>query len=919
MMINELRALTSSQWLLIVLVIFPFLQGLLITVGKFLSQRKLGLLSSIAAFGHFLIAIYLQSLGTDGDTVQLSIPWFPEVFVNFSLRADGLAIFFCLLISGMGSLVFLYAHGYMNHEDPRIRRFYAYLNFFMGSMLGAVLADNMILLFIFWEGTSINSFLLISSEHEKPEARQSSRMAFLINALASLCLLLGFILIGILDQTFELSQIEKIGLIYGERQTWIFSIITLLLIGIYGKSAQFPFHFWLPQAMTAPTPVSAYLHSATMVKLGVYLTARIYVLFVDSELWMPLVTTLSLVTVLVGGVFALFANKLKQVLAYATISQLGFFISFYGMGDPVGLDYDYVHIFNHALYKGSLFMLVGILAHSSGVTDIRHICGIGKKLPLFGFTLIISLAAMAGIPGTTGFLSKELLIADLLLITKSEPAAFPIMLGLLAGLLFKVAFTYRLFYYGFLKKVAKPIQIKKPPAMPLLIPPLTLSATALILGIWPKGLEQLANNLTIEGLHSITPPEIHLWHGFTLALGLSILLFVGGIFLFYFTYRFEKSFSIDNLPCFADAWVRWLDNMPTNAKRLTRVLHSSKPDMSLLWIFVFVTLGLGALFTMEPTKAFYWETPDSINMTSLAMVISVITMLALSNHIHRLILMSVIGFLVMFKFVLKQAPDVAMTQMAIEVGTLFVIVMLFSQVPKAKPSPHSWLRGLLATATGLTVAAIPLFHTSLLQEARLGNFFVESALPLAKGHNTVNTILVDFRGLDTLGEIAVIVVAALGVAGLLLKRETLTVRHFPSLIPTPMLAFMMPSIFIVTTLFGFYLLVRGHNEPGGGFTGGMTPALSIILIAMSMANTRAMMIDRINPFKIMMLGLAFSVAAAALSVPIDGVILASYFSATTPILNTPLLFDAGIFLLVLGSVLAMIYVMRERTLWEQHK
>lgn len=918
-MLTMIDTLVAPEWLLPILVCVPFLQGAIVATARFIPKRSLGLLSSAAAFIHFLLIVHLTLHATEGTSLRLSLQWFPDALVNFSLRADGLALFFSLLITGMGTLVFLYAYGYMNHEEEKVRRFYAYLNIFMGSMLGAVLADNMIVLFLFWEATSVTSFLLISYEDNKTQARSAARMAFLLNALASLALLLGFILIGVLDNTLELTEIEKIGLVYGKHPFWVFAIMGLLLTGIYSKSAQFPFHFWLPQAMAAPTPVSAYLHSATMVKLGIYLTARIYVLFVDSDLWLPLVTTFSLVTVLVGGAFALFATKLKQVLAYATVSQLGFFISFYGIGDPIGLDYDYVHIFNHALYKGSLFMLVGILAHCANATDIRQITGLGKRMPLLGAVFLISLAAMAGIPGTTGFLSKELLIADLLLLAESQPTAALVFLGLLTGLLFKVAFTYRLFYYAFLKKTRDPIHVHHAPGLKLLFSPFFLSITALVFGIWPKGLETLAKAFFVEGMHSPSPDEIHLWHGFSLTLAISMLLFVGGVIVFYLTRRFESRFALEQLPSLAKKWSDWLDHVPTQAKSLTRLFHSRHPERHLLWIFATLSVGLLAFFLKESPSFPAWAPLNVKNTASIAMVVSTAILLYLKHPFHRLILLSVVGFLVMFHFVLRQAPDVAMTQMVVEVATLFVIILLFGRIKEALPVRHSVYRGVLAAITGLTVAAIPLFHGVLVEEARLANFFIANALPLAKGNNAVNTILVDFRGLDTLGEIAVIVVAALGVAGMTLRREHLTIRHFPSLIPTPILASVMPTICLVTTIFGLYLLFRGHNEPGGGFTGGMAPALSFVLVGISMKVSRIFYFDRFNPFSLMMIGLALSLSAAFLSLVKDGVVLASYFVDSIPLLNTPLLFDTGIFLLVIGSVISMVYVMREHTLWEDLK
>lgn len=924
-MLSEMNTFSNPQWLLLSLVTLPFLQGCLVLICKFLPKKNLGLLSSIVTCMHFTTVLLLSREVIDGETVQLSIDWFPKALVNFSLHADGLALFFSLLITGMGSLVFIYTQGYMNHKEDKIRYFYACLHFFVGSMLGAVLADNLIILFLFWEATSILSYLLISYDHQKEEARQSARSAFLLNAFASLALLLGFIMIGILDQTFTVSEIRELGILYGKHPNWILSILPLLLVGIYAKSAQFPFHFWLPNAMAAPTPVSAYLHSATMVKLGVYLTARIYILFIESEYWLPLVTTLSLISILVGGFYAFFTKKLKQVLAYATVSQLGFFISFYGLGDPTGLNYDYVHIFNHTLYKGSLFMLVGILAYSANATDIRQISGLIHRLPFTAIIFLISLAAMAGIPGTTGFISKELLITELISLAEKESSAGFIALGVSLGLLFKVAFTYRLFYYAFLRKTEQPIQVRRAPKLSLLVPPFILSTAALILGIWPQGLEIISKNFITPGLHASTNQNIQLWHGFSLTLGISVTIFIAGILHFYLNRSVEYFIKMERIPNLNRAWTSFLDNVPIFLEKVTRLFHSYSPEKHLLWLFSILSFIIGFILYIEAPSLPYWDYLDTNNITSILIILSTIILICLKRHLQQLILLSIVGFLVIFKFVLKQAPDLAMTQLIIEVATLFVIILLFRKIPPNEEKKVSsnkattlW-RVILSSLTGLTVATTPLFHAKISSDAKVGNFYIENAVPLAKGSNVVNTILVDFRALDTLGEIAVIVAATLGIGGLLIRRKTLNINYFSSLIPTPVLRFIMPSICVITFVLGFYLLLRGHNFPGGGFTGGLTPALSLILLTLSINVPHTTFFNKPNPFIIMKIGFAISLLSAILSMAMENKFFVAYFASHYPIFNTPLLFDTGIFLLVLGSVTAMVHSMRERTLWEKHK
>lgn len=895
----ELYALNTPQWLMLGLVWTPFLFGGALLFCRFLPKKSLGILSAFMAFAHLLVVAYLTTLETSGVVLRVFLPWFPEALVNFSMRADGLALFFSVLITGMGTLVFFYAYGYMNHEEERIRRFYCYLNIFMGAMLGAVLVDNMMVLFFFWEVTSIMSFLLISYEYDNPIARQSARNVFLINALTSLGLLLGFIFIGVLDQTLELTQIEEMGIVYGKHPLWIFTIVGSILLGIYTKSAQVPFHFWLPQAMEAPTPVSAYLHSATMVKLGIYLTARTYVLFVDSELWFPLVSTLSLVTVLVGGIQALMAKKLKQILAYATISQLGFFISFYGIGDPVGLDYDYVHIFNHALYKGSLFMIVGVLTYSARVTEIHQITGLSKKAPLLALILFISLAAMAGIPGTTGFLSKELLINDLLLFSKSQPLAIVVLLVLLTGLLLKVAFTYRIFYYAFIKKGEKEFTITRAPNRFLLIPPFLLSLTALILGVWPNALKNFYNTFVITGLHSGESGGIYLWHGFSLTLGISFVLLLGGVGFFYFFYKVKKRITADLFPNFAHFWSQLLDYIPIRSEELTRTLHRKDPSQHLAWVMSVFSIGLITFFLFSRPPAPSVDVLSMRNILCLMIAGAVIPLVFLKNLTKKVIVLALIDLLLVFQFTIEAAPNVAMTHTVTGIARLFIILLLFSCLKLKKPITHSWMRGFWAIATGLSVAAIPLFHGALIEKIRMEQFLVEYAQLLGKKSHSAHTILMDFRGLDILGEMAIIVAATLGVAGLTLKRKRLKVHRLPSMTPKPKLVFILPLALFMSATLGVYFLVRSYGSPGGGFVGGLTVALLLSLLGIFTDRGNSSYLKRVNPFVVMMIGLGLSLFTAFIST-LGGVSL-----------NFPALFDLGVFLLATGSVLSIIFIFRE--------
>ncbi|MBB65846.1 MAG: hypothetical protein CMO81_12375 [Waddliaceae bacterium] len=900
----------SHPALLLVLVFCPFLQAAIFFSCKFLPRKSLGFLSTFFSLIYFAIVIYLTIERSEESPFYFSVPWVPSLLVNFSFQADGLSLFFALLITGMGSLVSFYAQFYMNYEDKRVRRFYSYIGLFMGSMLGAVTADNFLVLFVFWELTGVASYLLISYDYHLPSARISARSAFLINAVAALALLIGIILVGLLSETLELSEILDRDTISNKDSVWVFAIMALLLTGIAGKSAQFPFHFWLPEAMSAPTPVSAYLHSATMVKLGIYLLARIYPLFVETPLWFPLVTTLSMLTVLIGGVAALFAKKLKRILAFATISQLGFFISFYGIGDPQGLEYDYVHIFNHALYKGSLFMLVGILAVTAGITELEPARGICRRFPLLGVIFAVSIAAMAGLPGTTGFLSKELLVRDLVLLLETEPTGVIVFGGLILGLLLKVAFSYRLFYNLFFCSPKKEAEIKKAPSIWILTPPFILSSCALILGIWPSGLEQFAKAYVIEGLHDPNPEEIHLWHGLSLNLLLSLCLFIGGVYLYKYTRGYEKSIHTITLSGLADSWSSYLEKLPYQAGSLTRIIHRPHVSWHLSILFLICSV---VLIPPLLEAGIYFKAPPMFTKfdgLALSLGLSSFLLLILRAALDRFIALSLSGFLVTFYFVLRGAPDVAMTQMVVEVAMLFVIVLLFFKVPAQQASKSRVLRLPIAIIFGVVFAALPMLRGKVEGGVSLRNFFELNALAVAKGANVVNTILVDFRGLDTLGEVAVITAAVFGVCALFYSSRNLWLKPHDSLLPVSPFSSVMPALFLVGLIMAFNLLIRGHNAPGGGFAGGMVIGISLVLVTMGIQKSRLFILSKIHPLTLLSLGLLSSLAPAYLSLIFGGGIMVSYFNPSVSLFNTPLLFDFGIMLLVIGAVTAIILVLR---------
>ncbi|MCL4176297.1 MAG: DUF4040 domain-containing protein [Verrucomicrobia bacterium] len=715
-------------------------------------------------------------------------PWVPSLGLSLSFRVDGLSSFFGVVVSVMGVLVTFYARHYLDHHYSRHGQFYSYMMLFMAAMLGTVYANHLLLLFIFWELTGVVSFLLIGFDYANPESRRGARMAFLITSLTGLCLLAGIVLLAQVSGTYRLDELLRDGVDLAQPRTkWA---LLLLLLGAAGKSAQFPFHFWLPNAMAAPTPVSAYLHSATMVKLGVFLAARIFPIFSESELWAPVLGIMALFTMTLAALLALLSHDLKAILAYSTVSQLGFLISYYGLGPPGGVDYDYLHILNHVYYKGCLFMVVGIIDHATGTRDVRQLGGLFRRMPAVGIAAVIGCAAMAGLPGTTGFISKEMMLKEIFQLGQVHEhlSLFAITCVVLTSLM-KVIFSARIALVVFFGPETEVVRghFHAPPRA-LAIPPLLLAIGSVVCGLFPVLWEIPFNLLAVEGLHAPMAIHLTLWHGFTRELAVSAALVAGGLLLFFAGHRAAWSWARIPGPLEFDRhFEAGLEGFYRFTKKLTRILRADQPldYLPMLLIFVVGVVGGYLLWTQgggafEPTlNSIVWPAWYSLRAFVAALIaLAVLGVLVLRSWTTQLIALSVAGFLVCFYFVLYRAPDLALTQILVEVVTLFMILILLGRFPRSAErgetmnQPSRWRKGLnagIALGVGALMTALVLLVSHAPPPERLGRFFLDQTVPLAAGSNAVNTILVDFRGFDTLGEITVLVVATLGCLGLLMR------------------------------------------------------------------------------------------------------------------------------------------------------
>lgn len=758
-------------------------------LGRWLGRRvgwvALGLpiVSTLA-----LLGMLAQTELPQGRVV--SWPWVPSLGISLSFIADGLSLFFGLVVSGVGILIFWYANFYLDDHYEHHGRFYAYLTLFMAAMLGTVLANHLVVLFVFWELTGLASFLLIGFLHEDEPSRVGARQALLVTGLTGLCLLAGVVMMGQVSGTFEWDRLREAELPWAEHRGWLQAALVLMLLGAFGKSAQFPFHFWLPNAMVAPTPVSAYLHSATMVKLGVYLCARLFPLFAEETAWAPLVSWVGFGTMLLGAAAAFVSHDLKAILAWSTVSQLGYLIGYYGLGPVGGVAFDYLHILNHVLYKGSLFMIAGVVIHSTGMQDIRQLGGLWRRLPALGLACAVSAATMAGWMGTTGFLSKEMMLQEVLEARATHPVlGWYAVMCVVATSLIKIAFAIRFFVGVFLGP--EPVGLATrfhPPPLAMQVPPMLLAGAALALGLAPGWLEAALRRLAVPGLHAAGPP-LALWHGVTPEWLLSMGLMGAGVVLYLLARR--RGWRWAGLPPVArldDHFEHGLGLFGAATKTVTQALQADRPTSYLPVVLAFAVAiqfaWLGWVWFESPGKLWTQLGAGMVDsggwLRSFAaglIAFSVGLVVVLKRWTTQLVCLSVAGFLTTFYFVLYRAPDLALTQILVEVVTLILVLVLLGRFPRPAEQGE-WihrggagcrlLQGLLSLGVGATITMLALW-VSQRPRPRLGEWFGEHTVELAHGHNAVNTILVDFRGFDTLGEITVLVIAALGALGLLMR------------------------------------------------------------------------------------------------------------------------------------------------------
>jgi multicomponent K+:H+ antiporter subunit A len=951
--------------MLVALLLLPFVGSILsVFFLRTVSRRLPSSLAGIVVFLALLLSASLYPQVSDGGVIRFDAEWLPQLGLDLTLRMDAFAWIFTMLITSIGFLVILYARYYMSEDDP-VPRFFSFLLAFMGAMVGIVISGNVILLSVFWELTSIFSFLLISYWHNNAAARDGARMALTITGIGGFCLLIGLILLGKIVGSYDLDKILNSGDLIRNHSLYVPALIFILL-GALTKSAQFPFHFWLPNAMSAPTPVSAFLHSATMVKAGVFLLVRFWPVLSGTYEWFWILGAAGMITLLLGAYFAIFQRDLKGLLAYSTISHLGLITTLLSLGSPLATVAAIFHMLNHATFKASLFMAAGIIDHETGTRDMHKLSGLYRFMPITATLAVVASAAMAGVPLLNGFLSKEMFFAEAVE-THADSILDRILpyVATLAGA-FSVAYSLRFIHTVFFGPAPTDLPIAHPHEPPrwMRFPIEFLVVLCLVVGIVPAlSIGPFLHSAVISVLRDDTPEySLSLWHGINLPLIMSVIALIAGTAI-YWALKGYLSRCDDGPP-----FIRRLKGQRIFERILVEVswrwarvaerrLGTRKLQPQLRWLVVAGLLA-GALplylrgFEHRP---FAYSGVDPVFMALWLIGVCLAIGTAYTAKYHRLaalVMLGGVGLIVCITFVWLSAPDLAITQLLVEIVTTVLILLGLRWLPKRSEDIRESMTirarfrrfrdFALAVLCGVSMSAIAYAVMTMPVPDAIANYFLEHAYSLGGGRNVVNVILVDFRGFDTLGEIAVLGVVSLTVYGLLRRFRPAedsmgmpeqqqvqnrfdeerpersagdTVRDY-LLVPSVIMQWMFPVIIT----FSVYLFMRGHDLPGGGFSAGLTLSIAFLLQYLAGGTRWAEDRVRILPLRWMGAGLLTAVLTGA------GAWLLGYPFLTShsrylelPLIGkvpaaTALLFDLGVFSLVVGSTVLILVALAHQSL-----
>lgn len=949
--------------LLAVLVALPFVGALLAAMLSPNARNAEAWLAGTTALGGLAISISAYPFVSNGGVIKHTIEWIPVLGLSITLRLDGFAWLFSILITGIGLLVVIYARYYMSPKDP-VARFYALLLAFMGAMQGLVVSGNLIMLAVFWELTSIFSFLLIGYWHHSQAARDGARMALTVTGTGGLCLLLGMVLMGQMAGSYDLDVVLAAGDIIRAHPLYTPTLL-LILVGALTKSAQFPFHFWLPNAMAAPTPVSAYLHSATMVKAGVFLLTRFWPVLSGTPEWFTLVGIAGLSTLLLGAYFAIFQQDLKGLLAYSTISHLGLITALLSFGSPLAAVAAIFHMMNHATFKASLFMAAGIIDHEAGTRDMRRLSGLFSAMPITATLAMVAGAAMAGVPLLNGFLSKEMFFAEA--VEEHQRSLLDGIAPYVATIAGAFAVTYSVRFIHTVFFGPKTTDLPKTPHEPphwMRRPIELLVIACIVVGIIPAlAIGQFLNAGVVAVLGDRTPEySLSLWHGFNIPLLMSVVAMVAGLGLYWLLrdylrhceegppyFRAIKGQRIFDRILVTVSW-RWARALETRlaSRRL-------QPQMRLL-VTAALLAGIWAMWGMGdliPPLSVHGLDPVLGVLWAIGAICALTAAYQAKYHrLAALILMSGTGLATCISFVWLSAPDLAVTQLLVEIVTTVLILLGLRWLPKRNEKGldetghakrfrrHRDFALAVASGVGLAMLAYFMMMTSL--PPSVGDFYLARAYSEGGGTNVVNVILVDFRGFDTMGEIVVLAIVALTVFALLRRfrpgedsaerpyqqkeqdefddvrrdREVGETLKDYLLVPSTIMRWMFPVI----VLLAIYLFIRGHDLPGGGFAAGVAMAIGFLLQYLAGGTRWVEERLRILPVRWIAVGLVLAALTGTGSFMFGYPFLTSYFQYTEIAFigkmptASALLFDLGVFSLVVGATVLMLVAIAHQSL-----
>ncbi|SCX39814.1 multicomponent Na+:H+ antiporter subunit A [Klenkia marina] len=902
-------------------------------------------LALVPAAGFVWLGAQLSTV-LDGGTVDERTTWIPALDLDVTLRLDALALTIAALVTGVGALVFVYCARYFEPGDEGLGRFAGVLMAFAGSMLGLVVADDMLLLYVFWELTTVFSFLLIGGSGAKVAGRRAAQQALVVTTAGGLAMLVGLVMIGQASGSYLLSEVVA----NPGSGAQVTVGVLLVLAGAVTKSAMVPFHFWLPAAMEAPTPTSAYLHAAAMVKAGIYLVARLAPGFADTPGWRPVLIGLGVATMLLGGYRALRQYDLKLLLAFGTVSQLGFLMVLVGIGSREAAAAGIVMLLAHGLFKSTLFLVVGIVDHACGTRDLREVNGLGRRVPVLAVIATLAGASMAGLPPLLGFVGKEAAFTALLDGgLEGRTWAMLTLLGLVLGSVLTVAYTARFLWGAFgtggsLRRCAadrpSPAHLHRPgPAF--LAAPAVLAVLGLLAGPFSGLLDPLvapyADTLPLVAEEA---EKIALWHGWQPALLLSLVTLGGGLALFAardLVARLQRRLAVD--PSADEGYwhtMRGLDRVAQTATRTTQ--RGSLPTYLGVILVVLVLLpGSALVFSAPwPEDVRLWDTPVQA-LVGVVVLGAAALAIRIRQRLSAVLVVGVTGYGVGVLFALQGAPDLALTQFLVETLTLVTFVLVLRKLPKDISDRHRakerTARGLIAVAVGLLMGGVGVVALGARTATPVSVDYPEQAYEFGGGENIVNVTLVDIRAWDTMLEVSLLVVVATGVASLVFLRERTgavaraggvarsAARRAPrdrwlaasaTLDPrrrSVILEVITRVLFHTIVVLSVYLLFSGHNVPGGGFAGGLVAGLALVLRYLAGGRYELGEAAPVDPGKLLGGGLllAGGTGVAGLVLGVDA-LQTTILQATLPVLGdvklvTSLFFDMGVYLIVIGLVL----------------